>query len=262
MRQAAEIKNERASSQGSHGPEVSGTIPRFRLDRRQPTSDQIYQHLRNAILTWQVLPNEPISENRISALCGVSRSPVRAALAKLVEDGLIDVFPQRGTFVSPIRLRAVREAQFVRAALELAVVEEASAKWSKQSADELKACLERQAVHVRAGNPAGFYEENELFHFIIAKAAGLEGVWKTIQTVKTLWDRIGHIANRSPEHLQSVIGEHRGIAKALAARNAEEARRAMTKHMNSITSAIERLRPSYPQFFVDEDEAAPFAIKE
>ena len=122
MRQAAEIKNERASPPGSQWPEVSGTIPRFRLDRRQPTSDQIYQHLRNAILTWQVLPNEPISENRISALCGVSRSPVRAALARLVEDGLIEVFPQRGTFVSPIRLKAVREAQFVRAALELAVV--------------------------------------------------------------------------------------------------------------------------------------------
>lgn len=249
MRQATVIETGPGPSAEGATPSGAGLIPPFRLNRRQPTADQIYLHLRNAILSWQLLPNQPMSENRISAVCGVSRSPVRTALARLAEDGLIDVFPQRGTFVAPIRFNAVREAQFVRAALELALVEEAVTRWSHADGQELRSCLARQQRHVEERDAAGFYAENEVFHLLIAKAAGLEGVWKTIQSVKTLWDRVGHIANQSSEHLEAVMAEHRQISDALDRKDRSEARHAMTVHMNSITKAIERLRPAHPEFF-------------
>ena len=82
----------------------------FALDRRLPAAEQVYRGLREAILTCRLEPNEAISENRLCGLFGVSRSPVRTAITRLAEDGLIDIFPQRGTFVAPIKLRQVREA--------------------------------------------------------------------------------------------------------------------------------------------------------
>ena len=101
------------------------------LDRRLPAAEQIYGHLREEIITCRLAPNEALSENRICGMFGVSRSPVRIALTRLAEDGLIDIFPQRGSFVAPIRMKQVQESQFARAALEVALVEVAAEKWTR-----------------------------------------------------------------------------------------------------------------------------------
>src|SRR6187399_3214285 len=70
----------------------------FEVDRKLPAAEQVYRGLREAIITCRLEPNEAISENRLCGLFGVSRSPVRTAITRLAEDGLIDIFPQRGTF--------------------------------------------------------------------------------------------------------------------------------------------------------------------
>ena len=148
---------------------------------------------------------------------GVSRSPVRIALTRLAEDGLIDIFPQRGSFVAPIRMKQVQESQFARAALEVALVEVAAEKWSKAHAAEAHANLADQKRHAAEGDAWGFYLDNERFHQLIARAAGLEGVWKTVQAVKMLWDSVGHLANRVPGHRDDIIAEHEAIVTALDA---------------------------------------------
>ena len=96
------------------------------VDKKLPAADQIYQGLREAIIFGNFRPNEAISENRVCGMFNVSRSPVRIALTRLVGDKLIDIFPQRGSFVSPIILQKVREGHFARVALELAVLKEAA----------------------------------------------------------------------------------------------------------------------------------------
>ena len=75
----------------------------FQLDRKQPVSEQIYEALKHSILTVQLLPGASISENTICRHFGVSRTPVRSAIVRLAEEGLIDVYPQQGSFVAPIR---------------------------------------------------------------------------------------------------------------------------------------------------------------
>jgi DNA-binding GntR family transcriptional regulator len=82
----------------------------YSLDRRRPAAEQVYRRLREAIIACRLEPNEAISENRLCGMFKVSRSPVRTAITRLAEDGLIDIFPQRGTFVAPIKLQQVREA--------------------------------------------------------------------------------------------------------------------------------------------------------
>src|SRR6185369_13463569 len=90
--------------------EAAPSLEAFEVDRKLPAAEQVYRGLREAIITCRLEPNEAISENRLCGLFGVSRSPVRTAITRLAEDGLIDIFPQRGTFVAPIKLRQVREA--------------------------------------------------------------------------------------------------------------------------------------------------------
>ncbi len=231
-------------------PEDEGPVLRL-VDRRLPAAEQIYGHLREEIITCRLAPNESLSENRICGMFGVSRSPVRIALTRLAEDGLIDIFPQRGSFVAPIRMKQVEESQFARTALEMALVREAAAKWTAAHSAEAHANLADQRRHAEAGEIWAFYRDNEDFHHLIARAAGLEGVWKTVQGVKMLWDRIGHLANRVPGHRADIIAEHEAIVAALDKKNAAAAGKAMTFHLRSVFKAIARLRPLHADYFTD-----------
>jgi DNA-binding GntR family transcriptional regulator len=221
------------------------------VDRKLPAAEQVYRGLREAILTCRLEPNEAISENRLCGLFGVSRSPVRTAITRLAEDGLIDIFPQRGTFVAPIKLRQVREAQFARSAMEVALAAEAAKHWRDSDTAAIRANLEDQKRHSKARDVWGFHLDNETFHQIIARAAQLEGVWSIVQSVKAQWDRIGHLANRVPAHTEIIIDEHRKIALALERRDTKAAAAAMKLHIKSVDHALARLRPDHGDYFVE-----------
>lgn len=238
---------------GGQGVAGGATAPKAHaIDRRMPAADQVYQLLRSEIITCRLAPYESISENRICGMFGVSRSPVRIAVTRLAEDGLIEIFPQRGTYVAPIKMQQVREAQFARCALEVALVEEAARHWSDADSNEIRQNLAVQARHAQAGDSWNFFLDNEAFHQIIARAARLRGVWTTVQSVKTIWDRIGHIANRVPAHTLEIIAEHQAIVAALDSRDVAKASAAMRAHMLSVDHAIARLQPLHPDYFIEQ----------
>jgi GntR family transcriptional regulator, rspAB operon transcriptional repressor len=223
-----------------------------RLDRRRPAADQVYRFLRDAIITCRLEPNEAISENRICGIFKISRSPVRTAITRLAEDGLIEIYPQRGTFVAPIKLKQVHEAQFARSALEVSLAEEAARHWTDEYSILMKANLALQTLHAKSSDGPAFFSDNEAFHQLIARAAKLEGVWATVQSVKMLWDRIGHIANRESAHTLDIIAEHWAIVKALDQRHPQKAAEAMRQHLQSVDHTIARLRPLHESYFSDQ----------
>ncbi len=243
---------EKSKATGHGAASRASEAQAYAIDRRMPAADQVYQHLRSEIITCRLSPYEAISENRICGMFGVSRSPVRIAVTRLAEDGLIEIFPQRGTYVAPIKLQQVREAQFARTALEVALAEEAARHWSDKDSAEIHNNLAVQSLHAKTEDSWSFFLDNESFHQIIARAAKLRGVWTTVQSVKTIWDRIGHIANRVPAHTLEIISEHQAIVAALDSRDVAKASNAMRLHMNSVDHAIARLQPLHPDYFIDK----------
>src|ERR1700761_4870476 len=96
--------------------------------RRATIAVQIYRHLRRQIVAGDYAPLQPLSENELAAVFGVSRTPIREALGKLEEEKLVSILPQYGTFVSPIVIDRVFSDQFVREAIECAAIGEAAAR--------------------------------------------------------------------------------------------------------------------------------------
>jgi DNA-binding GntR family transcriptional regulator len=221
------------------------------IDRKLPAADQIYRVLRDAIISGGYRPREALSENRICSMFSVSRSPVRIALTRLVEDSLIDILPQRGSFVSPINLTQVREGHFARVALELALVREAASRWSSQRAAPLREAIKLQKKHARAGDAWSFHMADEQFHRGFASAAGLEGVWTTVQGLKTHLDRVRHLANPVRGHMERVIAEHADVMAALDEGRVEDAVSAMRSHLDSLHETIARLKPLHEDYFTD-----------
>src|SRR5437763_15417232 len=110
----------------------------------QPVAAQVHEILRRSTITMRLRPRKKVSEAELALQLGVSRTPVREALIKLAEDRLVEILPQRGSFITPIRLHEVLEARFIREALEIAVVREAATGGRPAILGRLEALLAEQ----------------------------------------------------------------------------------------------------------------------
>ncbi|MEM7024082.1 MAG: GntR family transcriptional regulator, partial [Pseudomonadota bacterium] len=105
----------------------------------QPLSQQIYGHMRRAIIEGRLEPGGTIDEPAVAHHFGVSRTPVREALLRLRQDGLVEIRRQAGTFVAPIDRTRVEEGMIVREALEPRALEIACARTDQRTLDDLVA---------------------------------------------------------------------------------------------------------------------------
>ena len=102
------------------------------IDKNLSVAMQVHNYLRQQILRLDLKPGQALSEKELSLQLSVSRTPVREAFIRLSEEGLVDIFPQRGTIVAPIRMDEIKEAQFLREILETAIVRRAAENIEKK----------------------------------------------------------------------------------------------------------------------------------
>src|ERR1700755_2956052 len=98
--------------------------PRSRdgLDRDRQAAPQVFERLRGMIISLELPPGSPLSRAALAGQFGVSSTPIRDALMRLEEEGLVDVFPQYATVVSRVDVRLAQQAHFLRQAVELEIV--------------------------------------------------------------------------------------------------------------------------------------------
>src|SRR5918997_1736271 len=108
------------------------------------TSRRVYEELRRRVLSLELPPGASLSENELAAALGVSRTPVRESLILLAEEGLVQVFPHVGSFVSRVDPDGVADAQFLREAVELAALEDLPPQLDPDIVGELRENLAQQ----------------------------------------------------------------------------------------------------------------------
>jgi len=188
-----------------------------------------------------VLPSEALSEKELSLQLGVSRTPVREALIRLADEGLIDILPQRGSFVAPIRIKDVEEAQFIRESLEVAVMRRLAGHCSPQFLAGIRANLAAQERAVSDKNGDLFLELDEAFHRGFCEEAGLSKSWRVIQTVKLQMDRVRYLSLPDPDHLSALLSQHWAIFEALESNAPETASVAMAEHLKEVLRTAQKL---------------------
>lgn len=210
------------------------------IDRHASVSDQVHAVLRKAIVEVRLAPNESISENSICKQFSVSRTPVRAAIQRLAEEGLVDVSPQRGSFVAPLRLDGLRDSHFVRRSLELALLRETVPIWTPGMGETMRGIIANQERIVAAEDPDGFFREDERFHRTLAGYSGRQGVWSAIQAAKVPLMRFHHYwAHKN--RLHDVLHEHRAIIDALDRGDATAAEDALALHLDMVFVIFDRM---------------------
>jgi GntR family transcriptional regulator, rspAB operon transcriptional repressor len=216
---------------------------------------KIYADLRAELVSLERLPGEPISETDLAKSYGFSRTPVREAVRKLADEGLIEIFPQSGTFAARIPLSALPETIVIRKALE-----ETSARLAAESAQRsqiiaLLAQLERQREASRAGDRNAFHQADEAFHGAIAEAAGYRGIWTLVEQVKVHVDRYRRLTLPQEGRMARAIREHAAIAAAIESGDGTRAAEAMGHHLDGLLADIPSVRRLNPDYFADDAQA-------
>lgn len=216
----------------------------YTITTSEPVNQQIYRYLRRDIVTCAISPGALLSEKEVSARFNVSRQPVREAFIKLAEAGLVQVLPQRGTFVRKISARRVADGRFIREAVEVAVVRRAAEEAQPAALMALEHNLRLQKLAAERHDSQAFLLLDDEFHRLIAESINCLLAWETVENIKATMDRVRFLTLSEVSPPENLIEQHEEIYTALVNHDAAAAEAAMRRHLQemifSITPVAER----------------------
>jgi DNA-binding GntR family transcriptional regulator len=152
--------------------------------------DDVHRRLRDAIVDGTLHPGEQLRDQELAAWLGVSRTPVREALLRLQQAGLVAALPGRSTTVAPLETAAVRDAQAVVATMHELAVREAVGLLTAEDLGRMRAANDRFEVALRAGDPDAALEADDELHAIPVAAAGNTAVTAVLEQFTPVLRRV------------------------------------------------------------------------
>ncbi|MEW9585740.1 GntR family transcriptional regulator [Paraburkholderia sp. DGU8] len=230
---------------------ASRSIP-TRLDRSRHAAPQVFERLREMILSLELAPGTVLSRADLATQYGLSQTPVRDALMKLGEEGLVDIFPQHATVVSQINVTSALQAHFLRRAIELEVVRTLSQQRDAALIAQLRAMIAGQKKLRDVKNYEQFSVLDQAFHRQMYEAAGVPQLWDLVRRGGGHIDRLRRLHLPVAGKTTAVVRDHARIVDAIEKGDAESAQAALRKHLSGTLNQLEQIRASHPDFLTDE----------
>lgn len=222
-----------------------------RLDRDRQAAPQVFERLRGLIISLALPPGSPLSRAALAAQFGISSTPVRDALMRLEEEGLVDVFPQYATVVSRVDVRLAQQAHFLRQAVELEIVRALAIGHDETFVAELNGAIARQQQFAKAGEFEKFMAADNEFHAQLYAAADKQDIWTLVKSRSGHIDRLRRLHLPSPGKAQDIVRHHKLIAKAIDAGDPDEAQKHLRTHLSGTLSELAQIRARHPEYLSD-----------
>jgi DNA-binding GntR family transcriptional regulator len=203
--------------------------------------DQIYGLLRKLIINLALPPESALVEQEVASVLNVSKTPVREAIIRLSREGLVQVVPKSGSYVTAVSLDRYLEAFFVRTQLEVGCIK----RLAKRGVDmaeqvKLKALLTEQQEALEQNDDVRFFELDEDLHWCFFELAGLSGVWKIMNLAKGEMDRVRHLKRQfGIRRSKLVIEEHTALVNAVIDRDPVGAERSMLENIGALEDEMD-----------------------
>jgi len=213
----------------------------IKLDNYKPLRELVFEAIREAIISGHLKPGERLMEIQLAEELGVSRTPVREAIRKLEQEGLVVMVPRKGAYVADISMKDIAEVFEIRGALEGLAAELAAERATEEELERLERllvaigeCIERQDVD-------GMIEKDTEFHDLLFSASHNE---RLVQILSLLREQIQRFRSRTlarVERMKVALEEHKAIVEALGRRDSELARSLAEAHIESARSSLMKL---------------------
>lgn len=223
----------------------------FRPQESVSIGAQLYRILRAAIIRGELSPGQAISEVEIGKRFSISRQPVREAFIKLAEERLIEVLPQRGTYVRKISVKEVLDARHLREIIEVSIVREVAERHDSTLIANLRQLIAEQGK-LKHGDNQAFLLLDEEFHKAMALHAGREYAWRVTEGIKAQMNRVRFLTFDFATPMAQLIDEHSGIVDAIERNDAELAVERMARHLRTLIVSLPMTAARYPEHFTDD----------
>lgn len=213
----------------------------------------IYEDLKQAILKRKLSPGTQLLENMISERLQVSRTPIRAALRRLAQEGLIDLVPNRGAFVIQPSQEEIQEAYQMRARLELMGLELGAGQFTEADFQQMEDACHDETAALARGDILAYLAANKMFHHILVSRSGnrflvsmtdqlLDKTGIYVMLYDLFYDR-QYRADLDP--IPTGAQQHRAILTALRAGDVDQASRRLEEHIIQSVAGLKTTRPGY-----------------
>lgn len=208
-------------------------------------SEQVAGELRDAIRSGRLAPGDRLVERKLAAEMGISHIPVREALARLADEGLVEHLPRRGARVAALDEAALDELSSLRIVLEQFVVERAQQRLTPALERELTRLVAQMRSAAGRRDLDHVFELDQRFHARLWAAADHRLLNELAGQLRGRLDGFLRSATLTlePEQLEQHLADHESLLAAIASGNPAVAREAMRAH---IETAAERLRRALP----------------
>ena len=204
------------------------------MDEFLPLRDVVFNTLRQAILTGELKPGERLMEIHLANKLGVSRTPIREAIRKLELEGLVNIIPNKGAYVTGISDKDVHDIYMIRSMLEGLCVRWATEHITQEQLEELDEIILLSEYHMDKGHSDQLTELDGRFHQILYEASQSRILDHVLSDFHKYVQLTRRTSVKTEERAIKSIGEHNEILNAIKAKDAEKAGDLATIHIMQV----------------------------
>lgn len=213
------------------------------------TKEEIYNIVKQEILNLELEPGQRISEAEIAKRLGVSRQPIRELFIKLSHDHLVQVVPQKGTFISLIDLDYVKQVILMRYLIEKEVLAEACDSLTARDFHNLEGICLDQESYIEAGNTQAFLAADNQLHRTIFEICGHSVMWQIIESNTVNYSRFRYLDILEKEMMVKILEQHRNIIDLIKNKRLKDIDDTLSRHLYQGLDNSERILKRYKDYF-------------
>jgi len=203
-------------------------------------ADKAYHEIRGLIVSLELAPGAVIDERELIERLEIGRTPVREALRRLSHEGLVEVYPRRGMFVTGVDVRELARLSEVREVLEPEAARLAAERATDSDRAELNALL-AELGSIDGGGGSELMDLDERIHRAVYRAAHNDLLEATLEQYYVLALRIWSIALDRAHELEEAVEAHRALLEAIQAGDGDRAADTMRAHVQNFEQAMHRV---------------------
>ena len=209
-----------------------------------------YDLIKRDIVYCRIVPGQKLSAKGLEASLGLGRTPVREALVRLGQQGLVSTIPQSGTYVSRVSIRSAENARFAREHIEKRIAIEAAARIDDQGRTKLERILAQQEAAVEMRDALTFFQQDNLFHEELFRIVGRHDIWLWLDASNTDLERFRWLRTQVRElDWNTIMDQHRKLLEAICARSPEEAGFLTGVHLHLMVAEQDAVVSAFPDYF-------------
>ena len=200
--------------------------------------EKTYKAIKQAIISYEVKPGEPLAEEQIANKLGVSCTPVREAIKELRKEGLVKIIHRKGAFVAEISSKDVEEIFLLREILECAAVKIAIPRLKEEDLIEMESLFNSISKDIEMKNYKNIFDTDIKLHSLIVDTAGNRRLSKFLNILNGQVHRMRVLSATAPGRLNKSLQEHKDILEALKKRDIDLAEQRLKQHIRNIKNNI------------------------